>query len=43
MTDKKYPHLICGWLAPNGDFTECKYEEHRYLNLRLLSRENDCV
>lgn len=28
---KKYPYLVCGWLAPNGDFTECKWEEHRYV------------
>lgn len=33
---KKYPHLVCGWLAPNGDFTECKYEEHRYIARTLF-------
>ena len=27
---KKYPYLFCGWLAPNGDFTECSHEAHRY-------------
>lgn len=33
---KKYPYLVCGWLAPNGDFTECKYEEHRYIARTLF-------
>lgn len=33
---KKYPHLFCGWLAPNGDFTECKHEEHRYVAKTLF-------
>jgi hypothetical protein len=28
---KKYPYLVCGWLAPDGEFTECKWEEHRYV------------
>lgn len=28
---KKYPFLFCGWLAPNGDFTECSHEAHRYV------------
>jgi len=31
MTDKKYPYLVYGWLAPDGKFTECKHEEHRYV------------
>lgn len=31
MTNKKYPYLVCGWLAPDGKFTECKHEEHRYV------------
>jgi hypothetical protein len=40
MTDvekyKKYPYLVCGWLAPNGDFVECKHEEHRYIAKTLF-------
>ena len=33
---KKYKYLVCGWLAPNGDFTECGHEEHRYIARTLF-------
>lgn len=28
---KKYPFLLCDWLVPNGDFTECRHEAHRHV------------
>lgn len=36
MDNKKYPHFVCGWLAPNGDFTECGHEEHHYIARTLF-------
>lgn len=31
MKHKQYKYLVCGWLAPDGEFTECGHEEHRYV------------
>lgn len=36
---KKLPYLVCGWLAPNGDFVKCGHEEHRYIARTLFKSD----
>lgn len=43
MTDKKYPYLVCGWLAPNGDFVQCGLEEHRYIARTLFKSDEEAL